>query len=36
MYKGLGPSILRVLPATCVTFVVYENISGALLYNNNM
>ncbi|KAI9836689.1 MAG: hypothetical protein M1819_001325 [Sarea resinae] len=24
-YKGLGPNIVRVLPATCVTFVVYEN-----------
>ena len=24
-YKGLGPNVLRVLPSTCVTFVVYEN-----------
>jgi solute carrier family 25 (mitochondrial folate transporter), member 32 len=24
-YKGLGPSIVRVLPSTCVTFLVYEN-----------
>ena len=23
-YKGLGPNLLRVLPSTCVTFVVYE------------
>lgn len=26
LYKGLGPSILRVLPATCVTFVTYESM----------
>lgn len=25
-YKGLGPSIVRVLPSTCVTFLVYENV----------
>jgi solute carrier family 25 folate transporter 32 len=25
-YKGLGPNILRVLPATWVTFLVYENV----------
>ncbi|KAJ5675883.1 hypothetical protein N7462_008780 [Penicillium macrosclerotiorum] len=25
-YKGLGPNILRVLPSTWVTFLVYENI----------
>lgn len=24
-YKGLAPSLLRVLPTTCVTFVTYEN-----------
>ncbi|KAF2666080.1 mitochondrial folate carrier protein Flx1, partial [Microthyrium microscopicum] len=24
-YKGLGPSLVRVLPSTCVTFLVYEN-----------
>ncbi|ORZ31081.1 mitochondrial carrier domain-containing protein [Catenaria anguillulae PL171] len=24
MYKGLGANILRVMPGTCVTFVVYE------------
>ncbi|KAJ9627302.1 mitochondrial FAD carrier protein flx1 [Taxawa tesnikishii (nom. ined.)] len=24
-YKGLGPNIIRVLPSTCVTFLVYEN-----------
>eukprot|EP00050_Salpingoeca_kvevrii_P018392 m.73700 g.73700 ORF g.73700 m.73700 type:complete len:511 (+) comp8038_c0_seq2:133-1665(+) len=26
-YKGLTAAVLRVLPATCVTFVVYENLS---------
>ncbi|OXV06024.1 hypothetical protein Egran_06208 [Elaphomyces granulatus] len=25
-YKGLGPSIIRVLPSTWVTFLVYENV----------
>jgi len=24
-YKGIGPNLLRVLPSTCVTFLVYEN-----------
>ncbi|KAF8416507.1 mitochondrial carrier domain-containing protein [Tirmania nivea] len=24
-YKGLGPSLARVLPSTCITFLVYEN-----------
>lgn len=24
-YKGLGPNLVRVLPSTCVTFLVYEN-----------
>ncbi|ODV90299.1 hypothetical protein CANCADRAFT_31307 [Tortispora caseinolytica NRRL Y-17796] len=24
-YRGIGPNILRVLPATCITFAVYEN-----------
>ena len=23
-YKGLGPNLLRVMPSTCVTFLVYE------------
>lgn len=23
-YKGLGPSLLRVVPASAITFVVYE------------
>ncbi|OQO04703.1 hypothetical protein B0A48_09626 [Cryoendolithus antarcticus] len=25
-YKGLGPNMLRVVPSTCVTFLVYENM----------
>lgn len=25
-YKGMGPNVLRVLPSTCVTFLVYENV----------
>jgi solute carrier family 25 folate transporter 32 len=25
-YRGLGPNIVRVLPATWVTFLVYENV----------
>jgi hypothetical protein len=29
-YKGLGSNILRVLPATCVTFVVYESLAAWL------
>lgn len=30
-YKGLMPNLLRVTPACCITFVVYEKISHALL-----
>jgi solute carrier family 25 (mitochondrial folate transporter), member 32 len=30
-YKGLGPNLLRVLPSTCVTFLVYENVRWWLL-----
>lgn len=29
-YKGLVPSILRVLPATCITFIIYEKVSFIL------
>ncbi|CAX40723.1 mitochondrial flavine adenine dinucleotide (FAD) carrier protein, putative [Candida dubliniensis CD36] len=29
-YKGIGANILRVLPATCVTFVAYENVKRYL------
>ncbi|XP_046741845.1 mitochondrial folate transporter/carrier [Diprion similis] len=30
-YKGLGPNLVRVTPATIITFVTYENISHKLL-----
>lgn len=30
-YKGLTPSLLRVVPATAITFVVYENVSHFML-----
>ncbi|KAI3998101.1 hypothetical protein K525DRAFT_275604 [Schizophyllum commune Loenen D] len=29
-YRGLGTNIVRVLPGTCVTFVVYENLAWVL------
>ena len=29
-YRGLATNIARVLPGTCVTFVVYENIAWLL------
>ncbi len=29
-YRGLGTNLVRVLPVTCVTFVVYENIAWLL------
>lgn len=29
-YKGLVPNLVRILPGTCVTFVVYENVSWVL------
>lgn len=29
-YKGLGPNLLRVLPSTWVTFLVYENMKKTL------
>ena len=29
-YKGLVPNTLRILPSTCVTFLVYENMKSAL------
>lgn len=35
-YKGLGTNLLRVTPATMITFVTYENISHLLIkYNKN-
>jgi len=30
-YKGLSPNLLRVVPATMITFLVYENLSWYLL-----
>ncbi|XP_002732491.1 solute carrier family 25 member 32-like [Saccoglossus kowalevskii] len=30
-YKGLAPNLLRVTPATCITFVVYEKMKHALM-----
>ncbi|XP_030756717.1 mitochondrial folate transporter/carrier-like [Sitophilus oryzae] len=36
-YKGMGTNLLRVTPATMITFVTYENISHMLLkYNKNV
>lgn len=29
-YRGIGPSVLRVLPASGVTFLVYESVLGAI------
>ncbi|RMZ85956.1 hypothetical protein DV737_g272, partial [Chaetothyriales sp. CBS 132003] len=29
-YKGMFPNLLRVIPSTCVTFLVYENVRWAL------
>lgn len=29
-YKGMSANLVRILPATCVTFVVYENVSWGL------
>jgi solute carrier family 25 (mitochondrial folate transporter), member 32 len=29
-YKGLGPNLLRVVPSTCITFLVYENVRWTL------
>ncbi|KAF8316025.1 mitochondrial FAD carrier protein [Cantharellus anzutake] len=29
-YRGLGTNLIRVLPGTCVTFVVYENVAWLL------
>lgn len=30
-YKGIVPNVIRVTPACCITFVVYENVSRLLL-----
>ena len=32
-YKGLGTNAVRILPGTCVTFVVYEQLSRMLERN---
>ncbi|TFK43089.1 mitochondrial carrier domain-containing protein [Crucibulum laeve] len=32
-YRGLGTNLVRVLPGTCVTFVVYENLAWLLRTN---
>lgn len=34
-YKGMVPSLLRVTPACCITFLVFENISHFLIKNKN-
>ena len=31
-YRGIIPSTIRVLPGTCITFLVYEEISSLLKY----
>ncbi|NP_001013354.1 solute carrier family 25 member 32b [Danio rerio] len=33
-YKGMVPNLVRVTPACCITFVVYENVSRVLLDQN--
>lgn len=33
-YKGIIPNLIRVTPACCITFVVYENVSHFLLGQN--
>ncbi|XP_068180350.1 solute carrier family 25 member 32b [Antennarius striatus] len=33
-YKGIIPNVIRVTPACCITFVVYENVSRFLLRIN--
>jgi len=35
-YKGLAPNLLRVVPATMITFLVYENVSHFLLHRNQV
>jgi hypothetical protein len=30
LYRGLGPNLLRVLPSTGITFVVYEAVARRL------
>lgn len=33
-YKGIIPNVIRVTPACCITFVVYENVSRYLMGQN--
>nr|CAH0101155.1 unnamed protein product [Daphnia galeata] len=33
-YKGMLPTLLRVTPATAITFVVYEHVSHSLIQNS--
>lgn len=33
-YKGLLPALLRVTPACCITFVVYENLISYFLHSD--
>ncbi|KAL4217633.1 hypothetical protein ACF0H5_022375 [Mactra antiquata] len=33
-YRGIVPALLRVTPACCITFVVYENLITYLLHSN--
>lgn len=35
-YKGLSANLIRVTPATVITFVVYENVSRYLLNRNTI
>lgn len=30
-YKGMVPNLVRVIPACCITFLVFENVSRLLL-----
>lgn len=34
-YKGIVPNLIRVTPACCITFLVYENVSRFLLGQNH-
>jgi len=35
-YKGIGPNLLRVVPATIITFAVFENLSSYLIKLNSI
>ncbi|RLV91194.1 Mitochondrial FAD carrier protein FLX1 [Spathaspora sp. JA1] len=34
-YRGLSATLFRVVPATCITFVVYESVKANLVNNNS-